>query len=618
MAVDPSVRIDIAAEFTGKKAFKTAEKSTGKLEGAVGSLAKKMAIAFSATAVLNFGKAAVKAFAEDEKSAAILANTMKNLGLQFQNPAVETFIAKLSAATGEVDDNLRPAMQKLLQVTGSVSKSQELLTLALDVAAGSGVELNTVVSDLAAAQAGNTKGLKKYALGLTAAELKTIKFEDVTDKLGKTFAGSATKGAETFSGQMKILSTAAGEAQETIGKGLVDAFKILAGTKTGIEPITKAMADLSQEISDTIVGLALFIQKIKDIPVAGKGFSLLLDNYLDILKNVNPALKLFIEGQEYLSNLAKRQTGTFQVGMSVTGATDFYDSQARAIAKAEAAALAKQLAADKKAASNKIKADKLAAANAAKLAKAAAVFDIQKIQIAAALKGKISEEEKTRLLLMQAIEEGNADKAEALAKKLEEIQAKNAKIAADILAIGEATDPFAAWVISLDAAALILGKMPALLTATGSLTGRGKVTLPTGDGLPGGSTSIYTPDMTASEIADTATAAADMAVAAAEAAVASVLASDPIVAAIVEAANAATGMTDVVTNAPIVTESSSMFNPYGTTPGSSSGYGTQAPTIIVNNNGSVIMQDEFIDVVNDAVLASQRFGYGRTPAGAIL
>jgi hypothetical protein len=44
----------------------------------------------------------------------------------------------------------------------------------------------------------------------------------------------------------------------------------------------------------------------------------------------------------------------------------------------------------------------------------------------------------------------------------------------------------------------------------------------------------------------------------------------------------------------------------------------QAPTIIVNNNGSVIMQDEFIDVVNDAVLASQRFGYGRTPAGTIL
>jgi hypothetical protein len=615
---NPSVVIDIAAEYTGKKAFDKASKSTNKLEGAVASLAKKMAVAFSVTALLKFGKNAVKAFADDEKSAAILANTMKNLGLQFQNPAVEAFITKMQATTGELEENLRPAMQKLLQVTGSVSQSQELLTLALDVAAGSGVALSTVVSDLAAAQAGNTKGLKKYALGLTAAELKTIKFEDVTDKLGKIFAGSAAKGAETFSGQMKILTTAAGEAQETIGKGLVDAFKILAGTKSGIEPITKAMADLSQEVSDTIVGLALFIQKIKDIPVAGKGFSLILENYIDILKRLRPELGLLIDAQEYLSDLAKRQTGTFQVGMSVTGATDFYDSQARAIAKAEADALAKKLAADKKSAAAKIKADKLAAANKAKLDKAAAVFDIQKISIAAALKGKISEEEKIRLLLMQAIEEGNAEKAEVLQKKLEKIQEINAKIAADLLAIGEATDPFAAWVTSLDAAALVLGKMPALLDAAGSLTGRGKVTLPTGDGLPGGSTSIYTPDMTASEIADTATAAADMAVAAAEAAVASVLASEPIVAAIVEAANAATGMTDVVTNAPIVTGSSSMFNPYGTTPGLSSGYGMQAPTIIVNNNGSVIMQDEFIDVVNDAVLASQRFGYGRTPAGAIL
>jgi hypothetical protein len=219
---------------------------------------------------------------------------------------------------------------------------------------------------------------------------------------------------------------------------------------------------------------------------------------------------------------------------------------------------------------------------------------------------------------MQAIEEGNADKAEALSKKLDEIQAKNAKIAADILAIGNATDPFAAWVISLDAAALILGKMPALLDASGSLTGRGKLTLPTGDGLPGGNTSIFTDNMTPSEIADAATAAADMAVAAAEAAVASVLAAAPIVAAIADSANAATGIIDVITNASVATGSSSMFDPSPYSAVGGPGYGMQSPTIIVNNNGSVIMQDEFIDVVNDAVLASQRFGYGRTPAGAIL
>jgi hypothetical protein len=640
---NPSVVIDIAAEYTGKKAFDKASKSTSKLEGTVASLAKKMAVAFSATAILKFTKDAVKAFAEDEKSAAILANTMKNLGLQFQNPAVETFIAKLSAATGEVDDNLRPAMQKLLQVTGSVSQSQELLTLALDVAAGSGVELNTVVSDLAAAQAGNTKGLKKYALGLTAAELKTIKFEDVTDKLGKTFAGSAAKGAETFSGQMKILSTAAGEAQETIGKGLVDAFKILAGTKTGIEPITKAMADLSQEVSDTIVGLALFIKKIKEIPIAGKGFSLIFENYIGILKRLRPELGLLIDAQQALSDMAKRQTAPFQLGMSVTGATDFYDSHARAIAKAEADALAKKLAADKKAAAAKIKTDKAAAANAAKLAKAAAVLDLQKIQIAAALKGKISEEEKTRLLLMQAIEEGNADKAEALAKKLEEIQEKNAKIAADLLAIGEAKDPFSTWAGSLSLAIAALAKLGLGMSAITSSMIPGVTYNPSQN-----PDRNYDDKVAAAEKAAADKAAADKiaADAAAVLAAAGDKAAADAAAAAAAAALAILGIPGTTFNpgqnpdrnyddkaaaetaaaaalaASATNTSQSPINPNGT-------FGFSLPSYLQNSmpqsssiniviEGNVLDGDDFTNKVNDALLNANRQGLPRIAAGSLL
>jgi hypothetical protein len=45
-----------------------------------------------------------------------------------------------------------------------------------------------------------------------------------------------------------------------------------------------------------------------------------------------------------------------------------------------------------------------------------------------------------------------------------------------------------------------------------------------------------------------------------------------------------------------------------------SGY-SNAPTIIVNNTGTVIMQDEFVDAVNNALLAAERTGYNRTPAG---
>jgi hypothetical protein len=60
------------------------------------------------------------------------------------------------------------------------------------------------------------------------------------------------------------------------------------------------------------------------------------------------------------------------------------------------------------------------------------------------------------------------------------------------------------------------------------------------------------------------------------------------------------------------------FNPYQNRDRNYDAGATQAPTIIVNNTGSVIMQDEFVDAVSNAVLASQRFGYGRTPAGFLV
>jgi hypothetical protein len=249
-------------------------------------------------------------------------------------------------------------------------------------------------------------------------------------------------------------------------------------------------------------------------------------------------------------------------------------------------------ASQKKLAASKIKADKNAAANKAKLDKAAAVFEIQKIQIAAALKGKITEEEKVRLLLMQAIEDENADKAEALAKKLEEIQKQNAKIAADLAIVSMAKDPFATWAGSLSLALIELGKFGKTLADVPNL-------------VPGVN---YNPSQNADRNYDLKVAA---------------------VAAATEALAAPTVMPpsmQVPIPAPTVTAPTN--NPFASMGGISDLYGfslpsylqssmPQAPTIIVNNNGSVIMQDEFIDVVNDAVLASQRFGYGRTPAGAL-
>jgi hypothetical protein len=304
-------------------------------------------------------------------------------------------------------------------------------------------------------------------------------------------------------------------------------------------------------------------------------------------------------------------------------------------AAAAAKARADELKAAKLAAANKIKADKLAAANKAKLDKASAVLELQKIQIAAALKGKISAEEKLRLELMLAIENEQGDKAEALAKKLEKIQEQNAKIAADLLAIGEAKDPFATWAGSLSLALLALSKLGLGMSAISSTM------------IPG---VTYNPSQNADRNYDDKVAAAKAAAekAAAEKAAAekeaadrqaalstTIFAEDDTIeeilakvenvaaeaAAAAESAAASVAETQVTVDALAAATTNSMpaagmnFNPYQNRDRNYDMGATQAPTIIVNNTGSVIMQDEFVDAVNNALLAAERTGYNRTPAG---
>ena len=134
--------IKIGSKFDAK-GFKQAESASKKL-------AKTFGLAFSAKAIVNFGKASAKAFIEDENAARSLGVTIKNLGLNYDNNAVLVgrFIDNLEQQTGVLDDELRPAMDRLLRATGSVTKSQELLNLSLDIAAGTGKTVTQVSQSL--------------------------------------------------------------------------------------------------------------------------------------------------------------------------------------------------------------------------------------------------------------------------------------------------------------------------------------------------------------------------------------------------------------------------------------------------------------------------------------
>lgn len=410
------IKVRIYGEFNDK-AFKKASKQTSALENSFKKLGGTLASVFAVGQIVAFGKASLKAFEDDQKAAARLAQTLKNLGLGFEDPRIEAYIKNLETTSGILDDQLRPALQSLLTTTGSVTKSQQLLSTAIDVSRGSGEDLTTVAQDLAQAYVGNVKGLKKYNLGLTNAELSGSSFNTILEKLNTQFAGQNAAYLETYSGKVSKLNVAFANMQETIGQGLADAFSNLAGDN-GIDGAVKALEDFSQKLSDAIVGTSVLIDKLtSNIPKIGD------KSFLSILMKALPGAGA-VDFFNFLSNTgakSKIAPKPFNVPMTVSAQTDFYAKQDAARKKAEedAAKRAKALAAlQAKAAKDALAKEK---ANQ-QLKRAGTVFDMQNIQIVAALQGKVSEEQRLRLTALLAINNDNADAADKLTQAILALQ----------------------------------------------------------------------------------------------------------------------------------------------------------------------------------------------------
>ena len=352
-----NVAINIAAEFTGKKAFKDAMTSTDKLTKNVKGLAKGLLAVYSAQKILSFGKASVKAFAEDDKAAKALGTTLKNLGLAYGSNigTVNGFISRLELQTGVLDDELRPAMDRLLRATGDVTKSQELLGLALDIAAGTGKSVTQVSQSLQKAYLGQNQALGRLGVGLTKAELTSSSFEEIQQRLATLFAGQASAAADTYAGSLARLAIAGNNAKETIGKGLVDAL-VTASNSTSTD-------DLIEKIDRAAESIANFVRETGE--------------FIRITKSL------------FKFELFATDPNAFKGMGNVSTSKSSQDTQkADAIAKKNATAITK-LTKDQAANQAKILKDKklqnaIDKANLA-LNKGGELFDMDKIQIAAAL-----------------------------------------------------------------------------------------------------------------------------------------------------------------------------------------------------------------------------------------
>ena len=560
--------IKLGSSFDAK-GFKQAETATQKLTKSVKTLASAFGLAFSTRAIVNFSKASVKAFAEDDAAVTVLRQNLKNLGLAYASASAETFIANLEKQTGIFDDELRPAYSKLAKVTLSTAKTQELMALAVDLARSNGLEFSTVINTLSKAYIGNYKGLKQLNIGLTDAELKTKDFADIQAILIKQSTGAGKAYIETFAGSIDKLAVASANAKEIIGEGLVDAFVDLAGNGD-IEKATDQVITLATAVSDLL----------KDLD------KLTLLDYFGA----------FVTGsitQETFDKLNMKPGGGFTDSQNAARLAE--EKRAKTAAAKAAAARAAELKATKALAAAKIRADKLAAANKAILAKADSMFNIDRIQIEAALKGKISDNERLRLELQKAILNEDFELADKLQKKLEASQQAIGALQGQLAAIKPPTNPFADTLETLKNIAELLAKISGMpVSIDPGRKGGGILALEADDLLPLITAPKVTPKATPTPTITEAI---------------------PV----------------VVVPSPTPTPSTN--NPFAglggpsMTSGGFGGFGFSVPgytytpppvTVNVTVEGNVLDGDDFIEKVNDAVLNANRTGLPRTAAGFLV
>ena len=425
MAFDTNLAVRIATvlDNTG---LKKADKGISKLQKSVRSL--NLGFALTAAGATAFAKASVNAFIADEAAASKLSLAVKNLGMEFANPFITQYIADMEKMTKVADDQLRPAFQSLLNQTGSLAASQSALSTAIEVSRGSGIDLATVSNDLAMAYVGNTKGLKKYYLGLSNASLQAKSFTEIQKIMNDQFAGSSAAYLSTYSGQVGVLSLAWGNFQESVGGALLT----MASFGSGGE---------SQGLSN----LATVLDRI------GGAVTL-------ISKGWNSVAKLFnITGEGGL--LSKFNPYATSSGKTETKAANPMDKYATQLAKIEADRKKQNAAV--------LKSQKALTAEQKKQAlskKQSALFDLEQISIVAALKGKITEEERLRLELQLALLTGNTSEADKLSKQLANSINATGELAKYLTTLPDANNPFKAWDAFLDTI-LTKAKLAAGVTA---------------------------------------------------------------------------------------------------------------------------------------------------------
>jgi len=461
-----NIRIDIASEFKDK-GFKAAETRTTSLTRKFDNLTRTAKRTFIAIAGFQALKRSVEAFAAEDRAAQRLATSLRNLGLAYNTKAIEDYLEASEKATNINKDELSPAIAQLISTTLNAEKSMNLLAVAMDLSQGTTRDLQSVTTALSRAYNGNFTALGRLQTAYTTAELEAMGFEKAIAALGKQYSGAAQRNAETYAGKIDALKIAFGDVAEEIGKGIV-AFLTSLGDGNYDNGLQK-LVNFGTAIGDVFRRAGVSFEYLRTLLSTG----LRIDE--EEMRKLEEIRARFENPQAAANRMANNPAAN----------------------RAFLADLRKQQALQKKIEADRKKAAALAAKaererlkrekEAAQLKRAGTVFDLENIQIVAAMQGKIDGDQRLRLTALLALNTGVADAAEkaaaavlainapalanlgviiqsgdsidAVIKKILDAQSKLALVDLGIKDIPKAKNPFEDWFDIINRILTELGKV---------------------------------------------------------------------------------------------------------------------------------------------------------------
>jgi hypothetical protein len=263
------------------KGFKQAESATDKLGRSVVNLAKTLGLAFSAAAIVRFGKAAVRASLEAQAQQQRLSALLKvtNGATQDQVNVLNAQAAALEKVGVVSGGSITQVQSQLATFDLQLATIQALTPAILDYvvaekgATASAADFKSMTNGLAQALNGNFASLTRTGFVLDETTKNLIKNGTEAERaaalvtvLNSTYKDFNKNLRDTPMGQFQVLANSAEQAKTIIGTDLLAAMQMISGPE-GIGGAATAMEELATQIGNVIYGVGLLTSKLKSIPI---------------------------------------------------------------------------------------------------------------------------------------------------------------------------------------------------------------------------------------------------------------------------------------------------------------------------------------------------------------